>query len=612
MKRIVLFAAIGSLVMASCSKGSELYEGPNQPDAPVVTPTTSEDINANVQKVFGVTFDPNHDWSSTASGQVKITANSSIKKVQVIVYVSEMGLDDEEVTSMRVMNEADLNGQTTITLNYDAPKDNLGIFVAFIDGNKYTLKKVVGNEVNINDAAKTRGALGLTLPEGEFKIAGSEDSYANTRGWIPGEQLYYIEDYAAQKMTPQAYSDEFTKIFRGIVFSYFKNGRNYRNLPLVKSSGYYNEKAYPFTTGEDPIIISPVYKCDQAKTWGNEVWNSDLYYYYFKDTDEGYITDPVTYLQSLPKYKAIIFKDYFGEEEDNNIEKRASYALLYYGDGTPTVGTTAGSYTFPKGYKIGFMVRAKTTSEAPKKQGELYGDGRLNNKINNWPNFSSSLLGTDGPRVAWMTFNDRKFMCWESGTDADFNDIILEVEGGVDIPDIPIDPEYNKYTYCFEDTRIGDYDLNDVVIKAVRTNETTVTYSIVACGAYDEIYIKGIGIDNQEVHGLFGVTDTKTFINTEKGSTVYPAYTVTRNVDKTFSIADPNTAPSLFDATTNVTIELSKRGEDPHGIMIPNDFKYPLERVCVKDAYMEFNSWGQNSITSTKWYTKPTTGKVYE
>ncbi len=610
------FAAIGLLVLASCSKSTDLYQPtPVEPVTPTPTeePSVStDDINANVQKVFGVKFDPNQDWSSTTNGQVKITANSSIKKVQVIVYVSEMGLDGEEVTSMRVMNEADLNGQTTITLNYDAPKDNLGIFVAFIDGNKYTLKKVVGNEVNINDAAKTRGALGLTLPTGEFKIAGSENSYANTRGWISGEQLYYMsdEDYAAQKMTPQAYSDEFTKIFRGIVFSYFKNGRDYRNLPLVKSSGYYNEKAYPFTTGEDPIIISPVYKCDQAKTWGNEVWNSDLYYYYFKDTDEGYIADPVAYLQSLPKYKAIIFKDYFGEEEDNNIEKRASYALLYYGDGTPAVGTK-GTYTFPKGYKIGFMVRAKTTSEAPKKQGELYGDGRLNYKINNWPNFKSSELGTDGPRVAWMTFNDRKFMCWESGTDADFNDIILEVEGGVDIPDIPIDPDYNKYTYCFEDTPIGDYDLNDVVIKAVRTNETTVTYSIVACGAYDEIYIKGIGIDNKEVHGLFGVTDTKTFINTEKGSTTYPVYTVTRTVDKTFSIADPNTAPSLFDATSNITIELSKRGEDPHGIMIPNDFKYPLEKVCVKDAYLEFNSWGQNSVTSTKWYTKPVSGKVY-
>ncbi len=612
MKKMTTFAAIGLLVLASCSKSTDLY----QP----VPEITQEDINANEMRVFGVTFDPNHDWSSTVNGQVKIIANSTIKKVQVLVCVSEIGEEGETVTSMRILNEAELNGETTITLYYDAPKDNLGIYVAFINGSKQIFKKVEGNTVNIADAAKTRGgdwelpeALGLTLPTGEFTIEGSETSYAVTRKWISDEKLYYINDYASQAMKATGYTEEFTRLFRSLVFSHFKNGRSFNNLPLVKSSGYYNEKAYPFTTGSKPIIISPVYKCDQATKWGNEVWNSDLYYYYFKETDEGYIADPVAYIQSLPKYKALAFKDYFEETEDDVIRKDYSYALLYFGDSTPDVGTK-GTYKFPAGYKIGFMVRAKTNSEGTKKQGELYGDGRLNNNINNWPNFSSSNLGTDGPRVAYLSFNNRKYMCWESGTDSDFNDVILEVEGGLDIPEVPIDPEYNTYTYCLEDTELGDYDLNDVVIKAVRTNETTVTYSIVACGAYDEIYIMNINTDlsSKEVHSLFGVTDTKTFINTEKGGTTYPAYTVTKTVDKNFSIADPNTAPYINDATNNVKIELSKRGEDPHGIMIPNDFKYPLEKVCIKNAYLEFNNWGQNSVTSTDWYTKPVSGKVYE
>lgn len=616
MKRFTIIAATGLLLMTSCSKSTDLYDPTKVEPVTPVTPTedkviTQEDINANVQKVFGTTFDPNHDWSSTVKGEVKITANASIKKVQVIAYVSEMGLEGEEVTSMKVMNEAELNGETTITLYYDAPKDNLGIFVAFISDNDYILKMVENGVANIADAAKTRGLPGgLTLPTGEFAIGGSVESWANQRGWLPGELLWELSDYSAQKMTPTPYSEEFTTAFRALVFSYFKNGRSYNNLPLVKSSGYYNDKAYPFTTGTDPIIISPVYKSDQAKRYGNEIWNSDLYYYYFSDADLEKAADPVAFLQSLPKYKALAFKDYFGETEDNVIRKEGSYALLYYGMGTPSVGTK-GSYTFPAGLKIGFMVRAKTTSEAPKKQGELYGDGRLNNKINGWPNFSSSNLGEDGPRVAWLTFNEKKLMCWESGTDTDFNDIIIEVEGGLDVPNIPIEPEYNTYTYCFEDTPVGDYDLNDVVIKAVRTNETTVTYSVVACGAYDEIYIKGIGIDDKEVHSLFGVTETKTFINTEKGGTPYTAYTVKKKVDKNFSIADPNTAPYIFDATNNIEIKLSKRGEDPHGIMIPNDFKYPLEKICIKDAYLEFNSWGQSSVTSTDWYTKPVTGKVY-
>lgn len=627
MKRMTTFAAIGLLVLASCSKSTDLYQPPVEPEIPTpVTPTepeiTQEDINANVQKVFGVTFDPNHDWNSTISGEVKIIANSTIKKVQVLVCVSEIDEEGETVTSMNIMNEAELNGATTITLNYEAPKDNLGIYVAFIDGNKKIFKKVEGNTANIADAPKTRGEdwdltqeLNLTLPSGEYKIAGSVESYASQRGWNPGEQLYYMDNYRDQAMTAVGYSDEFTAMFRLAIFSYFQNGRTHNNLPLVKASDYYNEKAYPFTTGHQPIIISPVYKCDQAKKYGNEVWNSDLYYYYFKEEDLANASDQVAFLKSLPKYKALAFKDYFDETEDDVIRKSSSYALLYYGDGTPEVGTK-GDYNFPKGYKIGFMVRAKTNSEGTKKQGELYGDGRLNNNINNWPNFSSSLLGTDGPRVAYLALNGRKYMCWESGTDRDFNDVIIEIECGLEVPEIPIEPEYETYTYCFEDTKVGDYDLNDVVIKAKRKNTTTVEYSIVACGAHDEVYVKNINAgkikDNVEVHSLFGVSDTKTFINTENRGTSYPAVTVTKTVGAEFKLADPSTAPYIYDDTKGQEVKMSKIGEDPHGIMIPGDFKYPLEKVCIKNAYTEFNNWGQNSVTSTDWYTKPVSGKVYE
>lgn len=629
MKRMTTFAAIGLLVLASCSKSKDLYQP--EPEVPTpVTPAepeiTQEDINANVQKVFGVTFDPNHDWNSTVSGEVKIIANSTIKKVQVLVYVSKIDEEGETVTSMNIMNEAELNGATTITLNYEAPKDNLGIYVAFIDGNKKIFKKVEGNTANIADAPKTRGEdwdltqeLNLTLPSGEYKIAGSVNSYANERGWNPGEQLYYMNSYEDQAMAAEGYSAEFTATFRAMVFSYFQNGRTHNNLPLVKASDYYNEKAYPFTTGHQPIIISPVYKSDKATTYGNEVWNSDLYYYYFKEEDLANASDQVAFLKSLPKYKALAFKDYFEETEDDKIRKSSSYALLYYGDGTPEVGTK-GDYIFPKGYKIGFMVRAKTDfveNGKARKQGELYGDGRLNNEINSYNdcNFKSSLLGTDGPRLAYLALNGRKYMCWESGTDRDFNDVIIEIECGLEVPEIPIEPEYETYTYCFEDTKVGDYDLNDVVIKAKRKNTTTVEYSIVACGAHDEVYVKNINAgkikDNVEVHSLFGVSDTKTFINTENRGTSYPAVTVTKTVGAEFKLADPSTAPYIYDDTKGQEVKMSKIGEDPHGIMIPGDFKYPLEKVCIKNAYTEFNNWGQNSVTSTDWYTKPVSGKVY-
>jgi len=157
--------------------------------------------------------------------------------------------------------------------------------------------------------------------------------------------------------------------------------------------------------------------------------------------------------------------------------------------------------------------------------------------------------------------------------------------------------------------------LNDVVIKAKRINKTTVEYSIVACGAYDKLLIKnvnaGIINDNVEIHSLFEVGE-KQFVNTESGAEKHPAITAKKTVSESFSFLDEENQPYIYDASTNITVKLSAKGQDPHGIMIPFDFKYPAERVCIIDAYKDFNKWGANPILSTNWYTKPVSGKVFE
>lgn len=612
MKKIAIIAAIGAFVLASCSKTTDLY----QPEDDSVK---SEDITNNVHNVFGVNFDPNQDWCTTTTKEVTIKANSSIKKVQVLAYTAayDQAAEEPEYTQLTVLNQAELNGATTVKLTYDAPKDNLGIFVAFISGNDYQLKKVEGSTVSLDTKASTRAEKGLTenyiYPSLEGLELEEVTSFAKERNWSPNEKLYQLKDdnYEGRKIAAADYDDELKTIFRAMVFSYFPNNDKERNnLPLVKASGLYNDTGYPITTGNAPIIVSSVYKADGSlKTsngYGYEIYNSDLYYYYFKESDQGYIDDPVTYLKSLPKYKAFPFKDCYIEKEDDILGKRGTYALIYWGpDGTP-------SYTFPAGYKIGFMVRAKTTVEDKKKQGELYVDGRLNNEINKYKNFATrgKKLGEDGPRGAWLTLNGRQLLCLESGTDTDFNDIILDIEGGVEEMTVVPEENLNFYTYCFEDQELGDYDLNDVVIKANRINNTTVEYSVVACGAYDELYIKNIGIDDKEVHSLFGL-QPNTFINTRASDEQLTPYKVKRTVDTNFSLLDPKTQPYIYDATRKRTVYMSKLGEDPHGIMIPYDFRYPYEKICIKDAYKDFNYWGQSLINGTDWYKYPIEGKVF-
>lgn len=633
----LFISAVGMLLLASCSHEADLVQSRE---------TYEENkANENAENVLGFKLNPNQDWCMTVNGQVNITTDASVKKVMVVVDVLDITDDSTPsyVTrnSMHMLNQAETKGRTNLTLHYDAPKENLGLYVAFITDESIYLRKVENGAASFTSEAKTRGAKldnGYTLPDTEnFHIAGTVASWASMetlngkefQGWNPKEVFYVLNDYAGLKMTAESpnddYTDDFKTSFRNYILSVLPNGRwkdaektipNDNTPNRVYNTDSYNNKCYITTTGDEPVILTPMYKCDHPTQFGYEVWYSELYYYYY---DPAKVTgDFVSYIKRLPKYKAIPFSLVFGETEDEKVGKHGSFGLLYFKTGndlTPATANTPCSFFFPKGYKIGFMIKANTDFDnkdkrSDAKKGELYGDGRLNNNINCWEkgNFKSSGFNTPDkanfPRLYWLTYEGKNFMAWESGTDCDFNDIFIEVEGGKVIPDKPT-PDPEVYTYCFEDTQNGDYDLNDVVIKASRIDETTVEYKIVACGAYDELSVMGINedpiLDGAEVHALFGVNDSKTFINTDSyTNTNYP--TCRKTVEEEFSFAETSTHPYIKDLTTGNTVSMAKAGQGPHGIMIPNNFYYPREKVRIDKAYSEFDTWGKNEVLSFKWY----------
>ena len=628
MKKIVS-VVICAAVMASCSP-TDYYQAPVDP----VDPKTSDDIISNeeiienAENMLGITIDPNHDWCTTVSGDVNITVDASVSKVQVLAKVCEIDEDCPSYVSrngMHILNETEVDGPGTIKLHYDAPKENLGLYVTYTTNKGLMISSVKDNTASIADIAKaSTRTVDYTLPTGEFKIAKAVESYASQRNWNSGELLYELSDadYNKMKMRSTEWTDEFKSQFEGIVDECFPNGRAENNLPKVKESGYYNENSYITSTGKEPIIVTPVYKCDHPKDYGNEVYYSEIYYYYFKkDATIGKSqSDTINFIKALPKYKLMPLNKCFKMNGDDDIVKRfGSFALLWFGDGIPSAediakGNVKGSFDFPKDYQIGFMVKTNTIWDDYRKQGEVYCDGRMNGDINTNTNynFSSSKMSATDPRAAWLTVNKKSMLCWESGTDSDFNDIIMEVEGGFTGPTPPPSFKYNTYIFCFEDTFNGDYDMNDVVIKAKRRNATTIEYTILACGAYDDLYIKNINeeVSNTEVHKLLGA-EPKTYVNTEKGGQVRDTRTFPVKVDKEFSILDKRTQPYIVDATKHHEIHVSEKGKAPYAIVIPRAFNYPLEKVRISEAYRYFNTWAANHEKEKKWYNLPYTDKVY-
>lgn len=290
-----------------------------------------------------------------------------------------------------------------------------------------------------------------------------------------------------------------------------------------------------------------------------------------------------------------------------------------------TNSVTAVSNSIPAGYKVGFMIRKAMGGEnvadrnvvAKNNNGCCYGFGSLNKELNNFKDhFSSAVkkysMKIDDPRILMFSANDKTYLAFEEGADCQYSDAIIEVTQGINIVDEPVNNiEAEVYTVCFEDRPIADYDMNDIVLKA-RRNGNKVILQLVACGAYDDLFIRGLNgkkfSDNQEVHTLFGAAKG-TFVNTT-GKMDYAIQDEEFEIGANTSLMDFLKQIYIYDGTTEKEIRIPAKGEGPHAVIIPYDFKYPLEKQRITDAYKLFSNWSGDRFADNKWYTQPDETKV--
>ncbi len=297
---------------------------------------------------------------------------------------------------------------------------------------------------------------------------------------------------------------------------------------------------------------------------------------------------------------------------------------------------TAQSFSIPAGYRIGFLMRKGfdnsddafnhyySDSFLKVRNGDFYGDGRLNKQINRFPDhfmgkWNKDILEEEDPRIAVFCANNKMYATFEDGSDANFADLIVEISNGVELVADAQEVTENAYTLSFEDRpSVADYDMNDVVIRCTRKDKNTLTLTLVACGADDRVVIHGAtgwAYNDKEVHDLFQYpvndTDGHNFINTVKGGTKKTPLSAEVTVDENVSIADYLNGIYIENISTGNTIHVAKTGEPPFGIIIPQDFEYPSEKVSVITAYPKFINWARNASTDQDWYRYKADGTVY-
>ena len=224
----------------------------------------------------------------------------------------------------------------------------------------------------------------------------------------------------------------------------------------------------------------------------------------------------------------------------------------------------------------------------------------------------------------------------------------------------PVYDEPQVYSYAFEDQKFnGDYDMNDIVLKVtfpstknakgevIAIDSTKLQITMVAAGATFKIkaYVGETALfDGQEIHDAFGVNQG-VMVNTGNGK-AQTATPVVDVIDIPAGIIDSegNADFTKLDVWIHVNEDVAegpnssnqiiKYLEDkvkpaPYAIMVPADWRWPLERICVTEAYpgaptategayntdYSFATWAetpdaQRTEENKQWFMYPVIGKT--
>jgi hypothetical protein len=179
------------------------------------------------------------------------------------------------------------------------------------------------------------------------------------------------------------------------------------------------------------------------------------------------------------------------------------------------------------------------------------------------------------------------------------------------------------WSYAFEDSRRCDYDMNDVVLKVsyyqpdeYTIDSTKVDVTLCCTGASYNLTVwlnQNQILGQMEVHRALTGTAGK-FINTGHDLSndkfqQKAAVTIPLIKPQGFNIASAD----FWIKSPEGEVHVAKTSQDPHGVIIPGDWRWPLEWTCIKDAYPDFVEFAKDPSNPAYagWYNNPATDKLY-
>ncbi len=533
---------------------------------------TDEERVAYAEKLLGTSIDPEQDWELTSECSVTITANARLDNISMVAVLqgNPYGGESFILAAKEVIRDAET------TLSFRAPQGVDCLYATCInnDGSKCIArpftpgldKKVSFQEAPVVSAASAPMLRRAADPEKEVVTP----SYANFRIKdfidIRKALFYYLPDKKDNRT--KFYDDTFLLRVK-------QNDYNFYEMPMVFLGGIGKNNS----------------ESDKDNLW-----------YYWHQYDQ---QSQAMFLMK-DNFKNDFRPDY--DSETKSYILRGMYLVAKDQDGKNTKQFSAGDVL-----DFGMAI-----DEEPLSRNEV--------------------------RVKIFTMNDYLFAACEDGVqsegtlDWDFNDrffwfpygTVNTQDGYAPFDPIPSGPR--TWTYAWEDRDFGDYDLNDCVIEVQENAEdnTKLDITLVALGATRELWL---GFENknaktyndykhvfeEELHKVLGISVNKMANTGGNTLTVKPVKTTLSKPEgfdfqKCSFILGAKVEPELqgvYDSDY-YAISIAKQGQDPHGIMIPGKWQWPIEKTCIIKAYEMFADWAHDikDPTSKNWYMFPEEGQV--
>ena len=609
---LLLAMGLSVATFVSCTHGENVY------DNEAYFQNQAQQYAKKWQEKFGA-IDPEQNWNMATQAKANIAVPSGST---VNVYKNNPLFNQETA-----IGSFTKSGE----YNLDVPKSSASLYYETVngDGTKTVRVSALENGVfNIGGSnasyAKTRSSDGCNTTVGSpFDI---EYKYEDSNGQWPTKKVTF---YNLNNVATSVGSEWKVKDFRAILDvkdgkdGVFKEGVNnvtkwqsQLNFDIVyemasdgpvtldlnfrKTSGN-DQIAYFYYTGEKPnidevkkyILVDNAAKSDLIKCKEWQDWTN-----------------------SLSDWKDASSQITLSGANDENIYRGTRFNLVYFG----ADGNSSGTYTFPKGTKIGFCVIQNN-----------------NNQWNNFVRYSIPSLNEPSDKyVATFNYGGTTFLGfedWKNG-DYDLNDVLFFATGNFTPPTEigpdpdPVPEQTPQWIIACEDLgSTEDYDFNDIVFGVThKAGETTATITPMAAGGVykAEIYYYDQLIG--EIHELLGhsVKEDGKYPMINTGGTTDNGKTVqTINVPSDFTISEGMggfnikvTIPQEGEEATGlggqaVRIWGTTKGNAPQMFMLEGTWKWPKEKQNIENAYPNFAKWNNNH-QNYDWVNDSNSGLVWE